>query len=351
VARVRQLACLDFGGPALAPAILRELHEILVFDAGGYIPLAGGPAELCWDELQALVSAEVLRSDAVEEIKCQATRQLNEVLNRRTHAARRLCSLSSVPGPMGFGNLFLQAFCQESLACLIPCSKNRLPSGTLVFMRHKGGGSFHAKEFLELARIEPLLARVLEPRVPTSTLEADILDSTLLIATREGRILWCSPNTESLMVQALGGRWRRWCCSGELPQGLRAALTDQHLVRARDGRAIWSEQSAWGVYTFHVHALESDSALPESTHGNRSALAITVTHAKPRALRLLDAIRRLPLPPRQSEVCFWLAQGFSHAQTAKRVGVTVNTAIYHARQIYGQLNVNSREALLARLLA
>jgi DNA-binding CsgD family transcriptional regulator len=112
--------------------------------------------------------------------------------------------------------------------------------------------------------------------------------------------------------------------------------------------------SPWGRFSFRAYILD---ATPEnvgdqiSTGNHIAAYGITVTHDVPVALRLIEAISKASLTSRQTEICYWLARGWSHQQIAERCGISINTAIYHRRQIYAQFNANNRKELTESVLS
>jgi len=52
-----------------------------------------------------------------------------------------------------------------------------------------------------------------------------------------------------------------------------------------------------------------------------------------------------------AEALLLLAQGLNHERTAERMGVALNTAVYHVRQLYLKLRAHTREEVIARVLA
>ena len=56
------------------------------------------------------------------------------------------------------------------------------------------------------------------------------------------------------------------------------------------------------------------------------------------------------LSPQQREVALLLAQGKTNPEIAQLLGLTINTASYHVKQVYLRLQVNNREAVQEQLL-
>jgi DNA-binding NarL/FixJ family response regulator len=53
------------------------------------------------------------------------------------------------------------------------------------------------------------------------------------------------------------------------------------------------------------------------------------------------------LTPRQRQVVYWMAQGYSHQAIADRLGIAVSTTRGHASRVYQTLGVDGRRELLA----
>ncbi|MEZ5606742.1 MAG: helix-turn-helix transcriptional regulator [Burkholderiaceae bacterium] len=52
---------------------------------------------------------------------------------------------------------------------------------------------------------------------------------------------------------------------------------------------------------------------------------------------------------RQAELAWWLARGLPESRIAERMGISVNTVVYHRRQLYTRMGVVRRDELLAAL--
>lgn len=56
------------------------------------------------------------------------------------------------------------------------------------------------------------------------------------------------------------------------------------------------------------------------------------------------------LTPRQRQVVYWIAQGYSHQAIADRLGIAVSTTRGHASRVYQALGVEGRAELLAYMV-
>jgi DNA-binding NarL/FixJ family response regulator len=69
-------------------------------------------------------------------------------------------------------------------------------------------------------------------------------------------------------------------------------------------------------------------------------LGSTTAPTAPTAPR--DTATGQPLSPKETEVLTLVARGFSYAETANLLGISVHTVHSHVRNIYGKLSVNSK---------
>jgi DNA-binding CsgD family transcriptional regulator len=125
--------------------------------------------------------------------------------------------------------------------------------------------------------------------------------------------------------------------SESLPRFVRAILAA--VVSAP--HAIHRVDSVWGNFAFRRHALASRQG--------EQAVALLVSRLAAQPLRLTEGAAALGLPPQQREVAVLMAQGHSNSDIALQLGITVNTASYHVKQVFSRLNVHDRSAV-ARVL-
>jgi DNA-binding CsgD family transcriptional regulator len=361
-ARIRQLAALDISGPQLAPMLLQELHALLPFEVGIYTHTAtDGSYHYFVDEQHA---AKQLTPQSVDPLYVTLE---NEVLRSAEQSV--LCEFG--PTPMAEAmcvprSEFLQhPFYTEALrpaggddgVRFLPRRLDGQPVGRLLIgrdSRKHHGRVINRAELQAMARVQHWLAHALEPRQPAATLEYDSQEIALLVIGSDLRLRHLSPNAERLLSLAFGGRWRR---NGSLPEDLLHMLRSLRLINHDEPAMrppVLDKISPWGRFNFRAHFL---SATPEnvsdciSANANVSSYGITVTHEVPKALRLITALRNTDLPQRQTEICYWLARGWSHRQIAEHCGISINTAIYHSRQIYAQFNANNRKELAESVLS
>jgi DNA-binding CsgD family transcriptional regulator len=102
--------------------------------------------------------------------------------------------------------------------------------------------------------------------------------------------------------------------------------------------------TAWGRFVIRRFALSD----PRGRRGEQ--VALLVRREEPRTLSLVRGTGRSDLSPQQREVALLLARGLTNAEIARALGLTLNTASYHVKQVYLRLEVNDRDAVQGQLL-
>jgi len=93
------------------------------------------------------------------------------------------------------------------------------------------------------------------------------------------------------------------------------------------------------------HVLVSFVSLIEQ---NYFALSVRIARDLPLTVGILTAA--FGLTAKESALVLGMFQGFTAEEIAKRMDVSIDTTRTHIRNIYGKLAVNSREAMIHRLL-
>jgi DNA-binding CsgD family transcriptional regulator len=102
-------------------------------------------------------------------------------------------------------------------------------------------------------------------------------------------------------------------------------------------QALHRTDTAWGSFAFRRHQLTG----PEG----QAARGLIVSRLSAEPLRLTEGAADLGLSPKQREVALLLAQGKSNQDIASELGITLNTASYHVKQVFARLGVHDRTAV------
>lgn len=345
------MAELDVQGPQFIEPVLKVLHALVAFDAGGYMHPAGDGVLQTYLEDPGIRAREadyfdqrILRSEG--KVLRSSLRHLGHTVHLGA-GPLLLAQLLKVPHAellrSDFYNVVLRPSGVTDWATLV-LRRGGQRVGALVLYRQAGSPPFTRDELDVLAPLEPALARVLQPGGLDEG-DGEVLDSGLLIATARGRPQWISPEAETLLQQAFGWRWRG--AAGALPEPLQA-LVRRMQAPVSPGEPLPVPQinvcNAQGW--FSLRATRMAAATGE---GARQAVALHVTRHAARGARLLSALHALALPQRQHELAWWLARGLPEPQIAERMGISLNTVVYHRRQLYNRLGLQGRQDLLRSL--
>jgi DNA-binding CsgD family transcriptional regulator len=122
------------------------------------------------------------------------------------------------------------------------------------------------------------------------------------------------------------------CASLEGPDGKPVDLGDsQH-------------DSSWG--RFRIRAFP----LPDTEGRRRDQVGVLIGRWEPRALALARGTGASSLSPQQREVALLLADGKSNKEIAHALGLRLNTASYHVKQVFARLRVHNRDEIERVLL-
>lgn len=168
--------------------------------------------------------------------------------------------------------------------------------------------------------------------------------AALLVCGRDGRVQQASGRGHALLAQASGCRINRYTMVGELEQAglallrrllagvlLEASLED---VPAQDLQVV----NEWGAFRLRAYPIDE-------------GFGVLIERHEQLLVRLVDAMRALPLSAQQREVALLLARGFTNVQVAQELGVSLNTASYHVKQLFAKLDAHDRDEVIARVLA
>jgi len=210
--------------------------------------------------------------------------------------------------------------------------------------RDRPFGAGDADELRGLLRY--LAAGLIESeQAPSEPTESIVVEEQLGVVTGAGDIVSASDAWKRLV--RLGAVAR--VAPGEALRE-RAAIEDflRALTGGDDGGDAAAKHivrhTAWGRFTVRAFRLDDE-------HGRRAQqVALLIRREEPKALSLVRGTGNSELSPQQREVALLLAQGRTNPQIAQELGLTLNTASYHVKQVYARLEVNDRDAVASRLL-
>ncbi len=216
------------------------------------------------------------------------------------------------------------------------------PVGAFNVGRGSRDRDFDGDDLRALTRLEPFIAHALRSHDAAVAPETCDADRAMVVVDGGARVRWRSPGAGRLLSLAQGSVM----APAALPDGLLDTVRALgSIAHAQPSAQVptWRSDNAWGSFVARAHWLEPEEPA-------ESLIGIELERRVPLPLRLFEAVREQRMPPRQGEVCLLLALGRTQEQIADELKVTRNTVVYHRRQIYNRLGVESRRGLRERLI-
>ncbi len=336
--RFRQLCGLGVGGLVTAPTLLNELRRVAPGSSAViYYQQPGARVGIHhqWPEAAAMMARPDIQKalyaegcDDHDKIIFEPFRSLiggNDTRGGRDAAPRRMSDI--LPQSQAFVRLRVR----DGTGYI----------GMVGVCRGGRDADLDRSEMDFLRRLQPFLLQALTPRAAPGVSEVEIDQGAMLVVNGDGVVRWATAPARAMLALALG--------STEVPLPAGALRTVRSLLEPRSGgdasgASAWCCRSRWGRFEFRAQRLESGAPSGEALAG------ICVTRCVPLPLQLFEALGELDMAPRQSDVALRLALGTTQDQIARELGLSRATVVYHRRQVYNHLAVDTREQLLERLL-
>ncbi|CAN7413269.1 helix-turn-helix transcriptional regulator [Acidovorax sp. LjRoot66] len=349
LARLHRMASLEAGGMQLIEPLLQELRRVVGFDFGCML-YPGSDGELmnyAQEPMQSVArdyfDARILRSE--RQVLVRSPRDFGEVV-RHEHGPRLMREQMAVPLTELLRSDYYDAVMRPTGAkdymSLVLRTAQGVGLAVIHLFRDASAPDFTPQDAALLARLEAHLARALQ-QGERDAQGSEVHSQGVLVATPQGRLMWISPEAEALMPLAFGWGWRR---GAQLPPALQELLrrlnAQQPVEMSLPAMELFTAQGWFSLRATHL------TPAPQERQ-DRQAVALHITRRVAHGVRLLSALQTLGLPQRQHELAWWLARGLPESQIAQRMGISLNTAVYHRRQLYNRLGVMGRDELLAQI--
>lgn len=245
---------------------------------------------------------------------------------------------------------------EHALYCVI--RERDRPLGQLSLYRGKKRAPFGAGERAAIAAIAGYIAHGLDDSFGAGKYTAvdpsyrDTDHQAMLTLERDGTLRHCSSAARRLLLYvtldsvnrgtvaqqdaAIGGLMR------ELADQLTAVFIEREDIAVAPPAMVVTNR--WGRFVLRAYCLTDDVHAPDALIG------VQIRRQEPMVLRLSQAMQRLSLSPQQKEVGLLLAQGKSNPEIAGALGVSLNTANYHVKQLFAKLDTHERTEVAPKLL-
>ena len=230
--------------------------------------------------------------------------------------------------------------------------------GQLSLYRSGQRAPFVASERLAIASVANYIARGLDDsfgsgKLPPTDMEWQDTDhQAMLTLEGDGTIRHCSSAARRLLLYVTldSVNYATICQQDASICDLMRGLSDQLMVKRRDETAppppaTKTVTNRWGRFVLRAWWLTDDVGAPDALIG------IQIRRQEVTVLRLSQAMHGLLLSPQQKEVGLLLAQGRSNPEIAGALGVSLNTANYHVKQLFAKLNAHERTEVAPKLLS
>ena len=332
---LRQLCRLEMPGLVLLPSLLPVLRQVVPADHAGFFfcDERGGITNMY---AERMLEPERMAGYHTQHDSAQFRRQYlarcaaTQSLSRRsvTPEERESAYYRDVLSALGIEH-FLYAIVRHGGRALGQLSLYRGPH-SLPFDERDEQALASVLHYLGVAVAEPSPS-------PQRELQEQVVEEGLAVLDeRSGQVLFADANWPRLVRLAHGDTINPAQARSEqeaLPRFIAAVLAT--VVSAPN--AVHMVRTTWGQFSFRRHALTG--------RDGSTAVALTLSRLAAQPLRQAKGAAALGLPPQQREVALLLARGLSNQEIASELGITVNTAGYHAKRVFERLGVHERSAI------
>jgi DNA-binding CsgD family transcriptional regulator len=346
LAHIRQLCNLGLSSEAVMPALLKSVHQLVRADSAGFfwVDARGEMSNLYADRM---LPPELMRR-YFERYYASPEHGFSKRLKERVAGGEFVFE--------GLANTEFEAtrYYQEILSPLdafrplhaIVHDRGRI-LGQLSLYRGRRGPRFTAAERDVIGQaaqhIRHCFASNQKPRADNNDAFRDSGEEALVIASTEGEIATASYRAYALLAHASGEPINRDTMAGAVDRASRDLLKRLAVrLQRRDGQSdspgSLIVENTWGRYRLRAYLL------------SQFEMGVLIQRQEHLLVRVADAMLGLALSPQQEQVALLLAQGKTNGEIAKTMGVTLNTAAYHLRQLFTKLDAHDRAEAIANIL-
>jgi DNA-binding CsgD family transcriptional regulator len=346
LAHIRQLCNLGLGSEAVMPALLRSVRQLVRADSAAYF-WVDARGEMSNMYAERMLPPESMRRyferhyaspehAFAQRLKERAAR--GEYLSEWTvdPATESTRYYEEILRPID-AYRFLQAIVHDNGRVL----------GQLSLYRGRRTGRFTAADKQALEAAARYFVHCFAPNSKRRRGKNDsFLDSdeeALVVASTEGEIATASYRAYALLAHASGEPINRESMAGSVDRASRDLL--KKLAHRLSGGGLLPDappaltvENNWGRFRLRAYSL------------SQFEMGVLIQRQEHLVVRVADAMLDLPLSAQQREVALLLAQGMTNNEIATAMGVSINTASYHLKQLFQKLDAHDRGEAIARIL-
>ena len=338
------------------PALVNAVRELVAFDAAEFA-WVDPSGELTNLYVEPMLTEEVLhfhfaRKDTAGEHPATGTFRLRAA---QPDPISTVSVTDAVRQTEFYRDVLLRLKAQHVLFCVIRDRDRAL--GQLALYRSEARPAFCAADRHAISAIANYIAHALDDasvigrHAGSDQNYRDTDHQAMLLLGRDGSLRHCSSAARRLLQFVTLDSLNRGTLD-QLDSAIQSLMRElaEHLIAVfRRGGAIDNPPgivvtNRWGRFVLRAYWLTDDAESPDALIG------VQVRRQEPMVLRLSQAMRKLGLSPQQKEVGLLLAQGKSNPEIAGALGVSLNTANYHVKQVFAKLNAHERSEVAPKLL-
>lgn len=344
LSQMRQLCALGLSAESIMPAFLRAVRMVVPAGSGAFFWVdAGGDMTHMYAEkmLPAEVTARYFKQHYESAVHAFRERVLAQA--RKGELVRETAVDAATQASDYYREVLAPLGAHRTLHAIV--QERGTPLGQLSLYRAPGAPAFGSGERDIVAAACRYLLQALRNGNTPSAGEAQYRESgqaALLVCNRAGPVQQASGRGHALLAQASGCRINRYTIVGELEQAglalLRRLLSGTAADDSgEDGMRNLQVVNEWGAFRLRAYPLGE-------------GFGVLIERYEHLLVRLVDAMRALRLSAQQREVALWLARGYTNPQVARALGVSLNTASYHVKQLFAKIDAHDRAEVIARIL-
>jgi DNA-binding CsgD family transcriptional regulator len=348
LAQIRRLCSLGLACEAVMPALLRSVRQLVPADSAGFFWVDDR------GDLVNLYAERLLPPD-------QMRRYFERHYESPEHAFRERLKQQAVSGEF-IGEINVDTTFETTRyfeEVLRPLGAYRIlytivhdqgrPLGQLSLYRGKRDPRFTVAERGAVESASRYIAQCIlgKQRQPAQPAPAssfrDSEQEALVVCSSSGEISAASYRAYALLSHASGQPINRSTMSGAVERAWRVLLKklagELRAVGAiPDAPPQLTVENVWGRFRLRAYAL------------GQFEMGVLVQRQEHLLIRITDAMRGLPLSAQQKEVALLLARGLTNSEIGSAMGVSINTASYHIKQLFHKLDAHDRAQAIASIL-
>ena len=218
----------------------------------------------------------------------------------------------------------------------------REPIGQLSLYRNASSAAFSATDATALREVLKYLGKALKvsPFAQSFHPEEKPVEEAMAIFSLSGSQIFADENWLRLVRLAKGEPISPKTAKVELV-AIQEFIKSMVSLAASSKKSAYVVDSPWGRFAFRHHGLTGE---PE-----QKAIALIVSRLAVGKVLYAEGAAKLGLSSQQREVALMVSLGKTNAQIASQLGVSLNTAGYHVKQLFTKLGVHERSSVAERL--